>query len=59
MPMEFTSKLMRSLDPNQLKQATDILEKMRAEYPSYRDDELLLYCLTQALTDVKDRRPLP
>ena len=53
------SKLIDSLDPKQLKQAMDVLDKMRAEYPAYRDDELLLYCLAQALTDVKERKPLP
>lgn len=53
------SKLLESLDPKQVKRAMDSLGKMREMYPSYRDDELLLYCLAQALTDVKDRRPLP
>jgi hypothetical protein len=35
------------------------LKKMRAEYPAYPDHDLLLYLLAQALTDVKERTPLP
>jgi len=53
------SVLLDSLDPKRLSVATTILEKMRLMYPSYPDHELLLYCLAQALTDVKDRKPLP
>lgn len=53
------SKLLESLDPKQVKRAVDSLEKMREMYPAYPDHELLIYCLAQALTDVKDRRPLP
>lgn len=53
------SKLLDSLDPKHVKQAMDVLDKMRAEYPAYRDDELLLYCLAQALAAPSERKPLP
>jgi hypothetical protein len=57
--VETVSKLLDSLDQQMLARALVSLKKMRAEYPAYRDDELLLYLLAQALTDVKERTPLP
>lgn len=53
------SKLIDSLDQKRVAQAMEALNKMRAEYPQYRDDELLIYLLTQALTSVTERKPLP